>query len=89
MSVTITVGTAEGQNPTTYPCVVGNTEINVVVSSATVQLIPDNDLNTYIQARALLASGDPAGALNLVNPLANGSADNPNWAQQWLNGTIL
>ena len=89
MSAIITVGEAQGQNPTTYPCTVGSTPVNVVVSSVTIALIEDADLDTYLQARVLLLSEDSRGATDLIAPLANGSADKPNWAQQWLNGQIL
>lgn len=85
---TVTVGSPTGSDPKIYPCIVGSNTITVVVTVPTIQEIGDPDLPTYIQARALLASGDSSGTTSFVTPYANGSTDNPNWAQQWLDGNI-
>lgn len=82
--MTVTVGTSQGQNPATYPCDTGSETINIVVSTGTVDLVGETDLDTYLQARTLLVTGDSSGATALITPLANGSTDSPNWAQQWL-----
>lgn len=87
-----TISTAQGANPTTYPASYGTTTLSVVVSQATINLVPEAELDTYCQARACLASADSAGATTLVTPLVIGSAGPPdtrNWAQLWLDGTIL
>lgn len=92
MSATFTVGSAEGQNPTTFTCTAGATSLNVIVSAASLILIPTEEQTSYCQARALLATGDSAGATNAVTPLASGTAGPPetrNWAQLWLDGEIL
>ncbi len=87
-----TIGTAQGTNPTTYPASNGTTTLSVVVTAATINLIPKVELDTYCQARALLATSDSTGATNVVTPLATGTAGPPdtrNWAQKWLDGIIL
>lgn len=92
-----TIGTAQGTNPTTYLATNGTTTLSVVVSAATINLIPKAELDIFCQARACLASADSVGAMTLVTPLASGALDTTaqppedtrNWAQLWLDGTIL
>lgn len=92
MSATVTVGAAAGTNPTVYPCTVGSATFSVVVSAQTLAAVPSDEQSSYVQARALLASGDASGATDIVTPYATGSAGPPdtrNWAAKWLAGQIL
>lgn len=87
-----TIGTAQGTNPTTYPASNGTTTLSVVVTAATINLIPKVELDTYCQARASLANDDGAMATTLVTPIATGASGPPdtrNWAKKWLDGIIL
>lgn len=91
MSATVAVSAAEGQNPCVYPCTAGAAQISVVVSATTLAAIPEAGQTAYVQARALLATGDAVGAMAIVTPLATGEIGPPdtrNWAAQWLAGNV-
>ena len=91
MSATVTVGAATGQNPTSYPCQVSvnggsNKAVTVVVSAATLALVPVAQQSAYVQARAMLAADDAADATATVMPFSDPA--NPTWADAWLAGNI-
>lgn len=91
MSETVTVGAPTVATPAVYPCTVGTTTVSVVVSAQALATVPAAEQSIYVQARALLATGDAAGATALVTPLATGEAGPPdtrNWAALWQAGQI-
>lgn len=98
MSVTATITNQENQGGIMAYVTVDDSNtvknIAVFVSSPTVNLVPETEFDIYLQARALLSTGYPSDALNLVSSYATGSItatgeDTRNWAALWVVGNIL
>ena len=99
MSATATISKTENQGGLmAYATVTDGTtsqDLAVFVSSGTVNTIPSAEMDTYLQARALLGEGHRDAALALVKPMATGTApassqqaDTRNWAALWVAGQI-
>ena len=99
MAATATVDSQEVQGGIMAYCTVSDgtasSKLAVFMSPTTAKLVPEAELATYLQARALLAGGHPDAATLLVTPLAAGTAstgagvsDTRNWAALWVSGQI-
>ena len=99
MAATATINSQEVQGGLMAYCTVsdGSTSVKLAVfmSQTTAKLVPNAELGTYLQARALLAGGHPDSATALVTPFATGTAstgpgvpDTRHWAALWMAGQI-
>lgn len=99
MAATATIDNQEVQGGIMAYCTVSdgtaNAKLAVFMSQTTAKLVPESELATYLQARALLAGGHPDSATELVTPLATGTpstgpnvSDTRNWAALWIAGQI-
>ena len=59
-----------------WPSLLTQTDLLFAMSKA--------DIQRYLEAEALFATGACADAVAVLTPLAAGAGDNRNWAQRWI-----